>query len=268
MFWTRLISGAVLLVILAAAIICGNWILWGLCFLISLIGLYELYRVFGFEKKLLGAAGYLAVIVYYMNLRLGHITDDMIMVNMLVLMMMAIYVFSYPRYRAKQIAEAFFGVFYVGVMLSFIYQIRMPVNGFYDTWLIFICAWGCDTCAYCAGMLFGKHKMVPKLSPKKTIEGAVGGVLGAALIGAIYGAVLYGKFSFPVQRIGAYAIICGCGAVIAQIGDLAASAIKRNYEVKDYGHLIPGHGGILDRFDSVILTAPMIYVLAEFLVQH
>lgn len=268
MFWTRLISGAVMLVILAAAIYIGDWLLWGLCFAVSLIGLFELYRVFGFEKKLLGAAGYFAVIVHYLNLRFSWIADDMISIILLLTLMLVIYVLRYPHYRAKQIAEAFFGVFYVAVMLSFIYEIRLPVNGLFDTVLIFISAWGCDTCAYCAGMLFGKHKMVPLLSPKKTIEGAVGGVAGAALIGALYGAFLYVHYDFSVYRIAVYAVICGVGALVAQIGDLAASAIKRNYEVKDYGHLIPGHGGILDRFDSVILTAPMIYVLAEFLVQR
>ena len=268
MFWTRLISGAVLLLILIVTICCGDWILWGLCLAISLIGLFELYRVFGFEREGLGLIGYISTAFYYLNLRTVWVGDDMIMVIAFLLVLLAAYVLTYPKYRAKQITEAFFGVFYVAVMLSFIYRIRIPAGGFYDTWLIFICGWGCDTCAYCSGMLFGKHKMVPKLSPKKTVEGAAGGIIGAGLIGAVYGFVLYQIFAFPVQRVGAYAIICALGAVVAQLGDLAASAIKRNYEVKDFGHLIPGHGGILDRFDSVILTAPMIYALAEFLVHH
>ena len=268
MFWTRLISGAVLLLILVIAIVSGGWVLWGLCLAISLIGLFELYRVFGFEKKLLAAAGYAAVCFYYLNLQMRWITDDMIMVICFMLLLLCFYVGTYPAFRAKQIAEAYFGVFYVAVMLSFIFQIRIPAGGFYNTWLIFICAWGCDTCAYCAGMLFGKHKFVPRLSPKKTVEGAVGGIVGAALIGSIYGTVLFAEFDYPAARIGACAIICGLGALIAQVGDLAASAIKRNYDVKDYGHLIPGHGGILDRFDSVILTAPMIYALTQLLVRQ
>ena len=122
-------------------------------------------------------------------------------------------------------------------------------------WLIFLCSWGCDTCAYCAGMLFGKHKMAPVLSPKKSVEGAVGGVAGAVLLGVIFAAVTKG----PAAE---YAAICGAGALISMVGDLAASAVKRNMEIKDYGKLIPGHGGILDRFDSVIFTAPVIYYLA------
>lgn len=98
--------------------------------------------------------------------------------------------------------------------------------------------------------------MAPVLSPKKSVEGAVGGVLGAALLGVAYAAATGGKMA-------EYALICAVGALISMVGDLAASAIKRNQGIKDYGKLIPGHGGILDRFDSVIFTAPVIYYLAK-----
>jgi phosphatidate cytidylyltransferase len=155
--------------------------------------------------------------------------------------------------------EGFFAIVYVGVMLSFIYQTRMLGSGQFVVWLIFLCSWGCDTCAYCAGRLFGRHKMSPVLSPNKTIEGAVGGVLGAILLGMGYALLTDG----PVLE---YMIICLVGALISMVGDLAASAIKRNTEIKDYGTLIPGHGGILDRFDSVIFTAPVIYYLATVLI--
>ena len=97
--------------------------------------------------------------------------------------------------------------------------------------------------------------MAPVLSPKKSVEGGIGGVVGAALLGAVYAAV------FKQQIVG-YAIICGAGALISMVGDLAASAVKRDKGIKDYGKLIPGHGGILDRFDSVIFTAPIIYFLS------
>ena len=141
-------------------------------------------------------------------------------------------------------------------MLSCIYETRSLEGGKYLVWLIFLCSWGCDTCAYCVGMLFGKHKMAPVLSPKKSIEGAVGGVLGAALLGAIYAAAT-----------GAYNPNPAHTPLISMVGDLAASAIKRNFEIKDYGKLIPGHGGILDRFDSVIFTAPIIFYLTGNLLQ-
>lgn len=108
----------------------------------------------------------------------------------------------------------------------------------------------------------GKHKMAPVLSPKKSIEGGVGGVVGAALLGAVY-AVAINHFAPGTEaNVVLYAAICGVGGIISQIGDLAASAIKRNHDIKDYGKLIPGHGGILDRFDSVIITAPIIFYMA------
>ena len=109
-----------------------------------------------------------------------------------------------------------------------------------------------DTFAYFSGYLFGKHKLIPKISPKKTIEGSIGGVIGSIVCCIIFGYIF--KLDI-IQMI----IIGGLGSVIAQIGDLFASAIKRYVGIKDYGKLIPGHGGILDRFDSVILVAPFVY---------
>jgi len=146
-------------------------------------------------------------------------------------------------------------------MLSFLFLTRcMQPDGKFIVWLIFLCSWGCDTSAYCVGMLIGKHKMAPVLSPKKSVEGAVGGVIGAAVFAVIYGVLTHGH---PFE----YAVICACGALISMVGDLAASAIKRNKGIKDYGTLIPGHGGILDRFDSMIFTAPVIYYLATFMIR-
>ena len=104
----------------------------------------------------------------------------MMLVLGLLIVLMFVYVFTYPKYQTEQLLAAFFGVFYVAVMLSYVYQTRMLSAGTYIVWLIFLCSWGCDTCAYCVGMLIGKHKMTPKLSPKKSVEGAVGGVIGAA----------------------------------------------------------------------------------------
>ena len=195
-------------------------------------------------------------------------TDKFSMMILLftLVLIMCVYVFTYPKYRAEQIMTALFGVVYVAVMLSYIYKTRALEGGAWLVGLIFLSSWGSDTCAYCVGMLIGKHKMAPVLSPKKSIEGGVGGVLGAALLGALY-ALLISSFNqadghTPLM----YAVICAVGALISMVGDLAASAIKRNKEIKDYGKLIPGHGGILDRFDSVIFTAPFIYFLASVLI--
>ena len=185
----------------------------------------------------------------------------------LVLMLaMAVYVFAYPKFVAGQVMTVFFGVIYVAVMLSFVYQTRCLPDGMVMVWLIFLSSWGCDTCAYCVGMLIGKHKMAPILSPKKSVEGGVGGVVGAALLGAIFAACMNHFACADVSPM-LCAVICGVGGAISQIGDLSASAIKRNHEIKDYGKLIPGHGGILDRFDSVIFTAPIIYYLTLWLIK-
>ena len=137
----------------------------------------------------------------------------------------------------------------------------MLSDGAYMVVLVFLSAWGNDTLAYCAGRLFGKHKMSPILSPKKTIEGAVGGVIGAGLLSCLYGLI-----SKNYNLIIVFGIVCAVGGLISIIGDLGASAIKRNYEIKDYSHLIPGHGGILDRFDSIIFTAPIIYYMLVIVV--
>lgn len=267
MFKTRLLSGIVLVVIALVLIITGGNVLLVSTAVISFIGMFELYRIFHIEKTIAGIAGYLAAILFYCNLKFSFLLDSTLFVIGILVALMFIYVLTYPKYKTEQMLAAFFGVFYVGVMLSFVYQTRMLANGAYIVWLIFLCSWGCDTCAYCVGVLFGKHKMTPKLSPKKSWEGAVGGVVGAALLAVIYGFLFRTAMENTTEDILALAVICAVGAVISMVGDLTASAIKRNYEIKDYGKLIPGHGGILDRFDSVIFTAPVIFYLASYLIK-
>lgn len=262
MFKTRLLSGIVLVIAALVLIILGGDVLLISTLLISYIGMYELYRIFHLEKELPGILGYVAATVYYCNLRFSLIPDMMMFVLGFLILLMFAYVFTYPKFKTEQILAAFFGVFYVAVMLSYVYQTRMLPAGAYIVWLIFLCSWGCDTCAYCVGVLIGKHKMSPRLSPKKSVEGAIGGVLGAALLTVIYGMVFRDAMGTRMFQIWIMAFISGAGALISMVGDLTASAIKRNYDIKDYGRLIPGHGGILDRFDSVIFTAPIIYFLA------
>ncbi|TGY96957.1 phosphatidate cytidylyltransferase [Petralouisia muris] len=265
MFKTRLVSGIVLVIAALILIIAGGDILLSGLFAVSVIGLFELYRVFHVEKTMLGYAGYLGAAVYYLNLKLSFIPDLEVFVLGLLVLLMTVYVLAFPKYRAEQVFAGFLGVFYVAVMLSCIYQTRMLAKGSYIVWLIFLCSWGCDTCAYCVGVLIGKHKMAPKLSPKKSVEGAVGGILGTMLLTILYGFAFQVQMQIAKEEIFLLAGITAVGGFISMIGDLAASAIKRNYEIKDYGKLIPGHGGILDRFDSVIFTAPIIYYLAHYI---
>lgn len=265
MFTTRLISGIVLVAIALVVVIAGGPLLFAVTCIISLIGLFEFYRVLGIEKNAVGIAGYLTAIAYFGLLWFEGQQYLELVVILAVMICMTIYVVTFPAYKTEQVTGAVFGLFYVPVMLSYLYQTRVMPDGKFLVWLIFLSSWGCDTCAYCVGMLFGKHRMAPVLSPKKSIEGAVGGVVGAAFLGLIYGAVFGEEMMKVDSPMAVCAAACAIAAVISQIGDLAASAVKRNHDVKDYGHLIPGHGGILDRFDSMIFTAPAIFFAVNFL---
>ena len=263
MFKTRLLSGIVLLSLMIFFLVMGGRILWFFMLVISLVGVFELNRVFKIENKLPGIACYGATIIWYNMLLFYGDKDPFIFVCAWLIILLGIYVFSYPGFNATQIMAAFFGLFYVSVMLSYIFRTRELDQGIYLVWMILICSWGSDTCAYCVGVLIGKHKMSPKLSPKKSIEGAIGGVIGSLLLTGIYGFLLSERIGVDTRGAMLLALVGGIGALVSMVGDLAASAIKRNYNIKDYGSLIPGHGGILDRFDSIIITAPIIYYLCS-----
>ena len=265
MFKERLISGIIVLAIAIAAMLLGGWVLFSFVEIITFIGLFEMYRAIGIEKELPALAGFAATAVYALLLS-ANVNDGAVMgIAIAVLAIMAVYVFTFPKYNAAEIFGAIGGFVYVTVLMSFIYKVRIMPSGLYIIPMVFICAWGNDTCAYCVGVLFGKHKMSPKLSPKKSIEGFFGGLLGAAILGAIYG-LIFGKglVNLPKPALNCALIGLG-GAFTAVIGDLAASAIKRDQEIKDYSKLIPGHGGILDRFDSILFTAPIVYILTVLL---
>lgn len=262
MFKIRLLSGIILMALMLFFVITGgNILLIGVAFL-SFVGMMEFMRMAKIHKTPLAIPGYAAILSLYVIIYIGAVDKILPLCVFYLLVIMAVYVSAFPKYNAEQILYLFLGFFYAGLMISYVYQVRELPGGAFSVWLIFIAAWGSDVCAYCAGMLFGKHKAFPVLSPKKTWEGCIGGVIGAVLIAIIYGFAMnywfHQDFSF-LQ----YAIVCGCGAVISQIGDLAASAMKRNNEIKDYGKLIPGHGGVLDRYDSVIFVAPIVFYLLK-----
>ena len=265
MFWTRLFSSITILAITIAMVILGENYLYATIFIISLIGLMELNRIVKVNKAIPGFLAYAAGIAYYVLIYFELLEYQMLLFIIFLLLLMFAYVFGFPKYTTEQIAVPYFSLFYVSILLSYIYQVRMLENGAILVWLIFIGAWGSDTCAYCIGILFGKHKVTPKLSPKKSLEGCIAGVVGAALIGFIFATAIKGQIEGMNNPQLTFAIIGAASSVLAQVGDLAASAIKRNHDIKDYGNLIPGHGGILDRFDSIIFTAPVVYYLAELL---
>ncbi|MCR5685628.1 MAG: phosphatidate cytidylyltransferase [Lachnospiraceae bacterium] len=300
-FWIRFRSSVILMVITIAAMVLGGYVLWGVSLIVTMIGLMELYRAASVHKTPAAFCGYLAGAAWYVLLLLGYIFrqspefksvlygqtdlsaldtslisgpagifDDerglAILIAVFLAVLLAVYVFSFPKYHSDQITLVFFGLFYVAFTLSCIFRLRSMPGGAYTVWLIFVGSWGADTSAYMVGRKLGKTKIVPVLSPKKSLEGFIGGVIGAVLIGVIYALIfkeqLLDSFTNPVLAFG---IVGGVASLISMVGDLAASAIKRDKGIKDYGKLIPGHGGILDRFDSVIFVAPVVYYLVAFM---
>lgn len=272
MFKSRLISGIVLVILAFITLVLGGHLLSAVLWLISMIAFRELCaacKIRAEDEKVnqLEVTGFFWISCYY--LAMVFLPQHIYMV-LIVLMgfisFLVIYVFTFPKYHANQIMSAFFSFMYAPVMFSFLYLTRQLEYGAYFVWMIFISSWISDTCAYCVGVLFGRHKLAPVLSPKKSVEGSLGGILGSVIVGALFGYFI-GERAITHQSVTwIFALIGGVGSIVSQIGDLAASAIKRNYEIKDYGTLIPGHGGIMDRFDSVIVTAPMIYFLFSLLV--
>lgn len=269
---TRVISGAVLVVLLILTLVAGGYITAGVLLCVSLVGYHELtgaLEVRGKDEKinvpeLIGMA---AICIYYV-LMMFRGADMACLVAVIMALFVAesvVFVFTYPKFMARQLINSVFSFIYAPVMLSFIYLLRECPTGLFLAWIPFV-AWICDTFAYFAGSAFGKHKLCPKLSPKKTIEGSVGGVIGSVIAGIIFGLVYsnYADPSAPVRlSIISFAVITFVAGILSQVGDLIASGIKREQNIKDYGNLIPGHGGIMDRFDSVIFITPAIYFLAK-----
>lgn len=263
-FLVRLMSSAIILVVTIGVLIPGGDILFAAILTISLIGMYELYKIVNIHKSILGFVGYLSNTIWFVLIRTNHKDMGIMLMMITIMLMMAVYVFLTPRYQDSHVSLAVLGIIYVGVMLSFIYQTRCLDDGIWIIWLVFVGSWGSDTCAYCTGILIGKHKLAPKVSPGKSIEGSIGGIVGAALLGVVYAVIVGNRLNGISNPIIAFSIMGSASSVISQIGDLAASAIKRNHNVKDYGNLIPGHGGIMDRFDSVFFTAPIVYFLSYY----
>ncbi len=258
-FLIRLRSSVILMTLAILSFYFGGLALFLMLLFVSICGLMEFYRGAELWKTPMAAAGIMGSCLYLEALWLGWDSWLVFVLFLALLMVLGTFVFTFPKATHGQAAAAIFGVLYVPFCLSFLFRIRNMEEGFYLVWLVFLASWGCDTLAYVSGLLLGKHKMTPVLSPKKTWEGAMGGVLGSALLGWIYALIFQPHLSLLGNPLLALPLICALGAMVSQIGDLAASAFKRSFGIKDFGTLIPGHGGILDRFDSVIITAPLIY---------
>ncbi|MDF1616790.1 phosphatidate cytidylyltransferase [Petrocella sp. FN5] len=234
---------------------------------VTIIGLYEFFAAVKLEDRLLRGMAFLLVIITYSFFWTGDYTYMNLSVLMFIALSLGIYVFKYPKISLDQLGFLTFGMVYILYLLLHIALVRETTpEGIWSVWLIFIIAFGSDSAAYFVGVNFGKNKLVPKLSPKKTIEGALGGVLGAGILCTIFGILMlqYGLVDTWVT-LPMFFVIGIFGSVVSQIGDLVGSAMKRQTQIKDFGKIIPGHGGILDRLDSILLTAPYVYIIVTML---
>lgn len=257
---SRLIGGSIVGIITLITLFAGGVVTAVILTLCSLIGVRELLKVYSLHKSPFAWMNYITTILLYVFLYFDKTQLILPMVIVLVLFTLAVYVFMFPKYKDTDMMRSVFSFIYASMLLSFILRIRSLEAGLVLSFFVLISSWINDIFAYFVGSAIGKHKFSPKVSPNKSVEGFVGGVLGAGLIGFAYG-VVFAKY-LPFS--GVYcAIIAALGAIPAVIGDLAASAIKRDNGIKDYSNLIPGHGGMLDRIDSILFTAPIIYYLVE-----
>lgn len=257
---TRVLSGLIMVPFLIVFYF-GGWVLALASFLIGAMGVYEFYK--GFRNMGIHPCYPIALasaIMLYAIYFLRGKEEWYLLWLFLSVLASLLYLFNIKERKPEDAMATITGIFYV-VFFSF-HVMRTEATG--DTgilvWLIVFSAFGTDIMAYFTGMAIGKHKLCPNISPKKTIEGSVGGILGSVIICGAFGYFFAHDYWMHCLIIGAL------GGIVSQLGDLTASAFKRKMEIKDYGNLIPGHGGILDRFDSVLFTAPMVYYYIELVI--
>lgn len=267
----RIITAIVALAIFVPVLIFSNTILFPIAFgILALVAIGEIFFCVGLRKHwaliamaALVASGVMAVAWRYV----GETEFSLIFTRLffiLTFMTLTLAVLSKGKLPITEVGLALAMTFYIIYGFSSVLLLRQAPNGGYIYLLVFLSAWLTDTGAYFTGVFFGKHKLIPDVSPKKTVEGAIGGIVTCVLTFIVYGII--------VQRIGGltpdYLRLAVVGAVVSvasMIGDLIASLVKRKYEIKDYGKIFPGHGGVLDRFDSVLATAPVLWILIDYL---
>ena len=230
---------------------------------ITLIAIYELHNAITKRKELLFVGWIMTVIIFF-----GNITANLLPA---ILVLLIVYLFlSVVEFGKEEVKIVYMLGFATCVYSTFISTIANIKTEFSvaATFLPFLLAWITDSGAYFVGCSIGKHKLIPKLSPKKTVEGAIGGLVACVLISLGYVWFLDKCFDISLFGGGDYykmLILSIIGSVISQLGDFASSAIKREFNVKDFGNILPGHGGVLDRFDSIIFVAPFVYYILTLL---
>ena len=268
---TRLLTALGMAVVGIPIIIFSKFIVFPIALaLLSTLASFEMMRTFGVHKKLwLSLPAYIIAaampILAYFDFARGEGRLKFLLILAGVLFVYLIYlffvaVFMRGEIKYSTVSEIFTASLYVISSFTAICVTRYMTGGVWFLVMLLIAAWGSDSFAYFTGMLFGKHKLIPEISPKKTVEGSVGGIICAALLMTLYG-FLVGSFTSYTPN---YLVLLLAGLVLSaasQVGDLIASLIKRENGIKDYGRVFPGHGGVMDRFDSVLSIATALMII-------
>ena len=238
------------------------------CAIIAFLGQLELYTAISGKGKPIHLLGYIFTGIYFAALySFGAGYELLLMLTIFIILSQICLVVFFKKLTLNEIMTTVYGILYIPVLLAFIILTRELELGNYYVWLIFTSAFGCDTFAYLTGTTIGKHKLTGTPSPNKSIEGVLGGVVGAGAVGAVFGFFVT-RFSGQFYGTGFIihaAVISAIGAVFCVIGDMSASAIKRNTGIKDFGNVFPGHGGVMDRIDSIVLAAPVVFAAMTWL---
>ena len=259
----RLISSFFGIIILVLVLLGNQQIFDVVVTLISSMGIYEVLCAVGLKKyKSIVSLGMLMPIALTVATYISReyiYTIVFIFVALFLLMML----FNHKEYTFTKISLSF--TISTMISLSFLHVIllRRLGNENLDVLVVLIGSWITDTCAYFTGCFLGKHKLAPQISPKKTVEGSVGGILGVMIILVAYAYAIGNIMNISVNLYSA-AIIGLVAGVVSQFGDLCASIIKRENNIKDFGNIMPGHGGVMDRFDSLLFVAPAVYYILKF----
>lgn len=265
MLRTRILTAVIGIPILIIFLIADPIYLMGLSAVAAVIGLIEYYKACGLIKKkgLCFIACTAGIILMFGTMFNAKIYMAIIFFTMIILF--AETLFNHSRVGVEDVSRVVFSLIYIPFFLSNINYIRtLEPYGEYYIWLMFLGAFITDSCAYFTGKAIGKHKLCPSISPKKTVEGAIGGVIGTGIVFIGFAYIVNVLFHIEFEYIKIF-ILGLIVAIVSEIGDLAASIIKRNYDIKDFGNILPGHGGILDRCDSIILVAPVMYLYLIFI---
>lgn len=259
----RIISGVILFALLALILICGNTTIVNLTIsAVAIIAVNEYFNSFNGKKNVDRWIGtLLAILIAFLDLISLQTLIVSFFIGIILLFLKII--ITKMKTNFEDVAITGFGIMYILAFIIFIPLLYKCENGKFLIWYLAIAAWGTDTFAYAVGMKFGKHKLTP-ISPKKSVEGSIAGIIGAVILSIIYTNILNNIWNFEISYI-AIVGIATILSVLGQIGDLAASSVKRFTGIKDFGKIIPGHGGMLDRIDSILLIAPFAYFLLNLI---